>query len=107
MVGPGLSALVRLFKRDQLSRERVISGDAVWGAFRCRVDVDPQELAERSIETLGISERISSKAAVTDRDVEVAIRAEMEISSVMIDIRVVEVEENTRAVRVSLVRIVG
>src|SRR5215216_5782566 len=108
MIASRLSALACLLQGDELSRERVISGDTVCCALisRC-VDIDPQELTERGREILGISERIASKAAVTDRDVEVAVRAEMEIAAVMIDKGVVELEKNTRAVRVSLVRVVG
>ena len=70
-VGPDLVAPRR-------GGERVAGRDRV-GRRLPRARLDPQQLAEQGVEVLAGVERVSPTAPVPDRDVEVAVGAELQL----------------------------
>ncbi len=60
--------------------ERIVRGNRVWITA---VDIDPGDGSEHSIRILSLGARIG---AVTDRNPEIAVGTEMEISAVVADI---------------------
>ena len=77
LVGPGRRAGERIVDRDRVVARRI-------GREIVAIDVDPQDLAEQDIDVLGIAVGIVGAAAVADRDIEIAVRAEGEGAAIVV-----------------------
>ena len=71
-------------RRPCLADEGVVLGNGVVLALVLVVDVDAQHLAEERLQVLAVVERVVGRAAVAERDVEVAVGAEAEGAAVVV-----------------------
>jgi MFS family permease len=92
-VGPNLRA--RVVAVD----ERIVGGNAVGSIARRRVDIDPQQLAEQSVEPLTVVVWIPRTSAVAKRDVQVSVRPELERAAVVIRVWLIDPEQDARGIR--------
>ena len=85
---------------------RVLGGNAVVGrAVHVLVDVDAQHLAEQGVGRLRVALRVVGVAAVAHADVEVAVRAELQLPAVVVGVRLGDRQEDGFAERVGAVTV--
>ncbi len=94
---------------DLVECGRVIDeGIVYWNRVgAARVHVDAQELAEQGIEALTVVVRVIGAAAVAGGDVEIAVRPEVQVTSVVVGEVLVELEDDRLTRSVGQVRVDG
>jgi hypothetical protein len=98
---PHVAQAVRpdLRHRALLVDERVVGGDRVRAAAGGLVDVDTQDLAEPRGRALAVVVQVVRGAAIAERDVEAAVRAELDHAAVVVLVRLPDLHEDALGVR--------
>ena len=83
--------------------ERIVGRDAVLQVAAAAVDVNAQDFAEQVVEVLRVVVRVVGFAAVAGTDIELAILAKQHHATIMIPIRLRELEQDALRLHVRLV----
>jgi hypothetical protein len=81
-------------------RERVVGGHGVLESRIATVDVDAQDAAEERLGPLRVILRITGRTAVADGDVQVSVRPEVEVASIVVAEGLLELEQHPLARRI-------
>ena len=91
-------------QRPRLPHKRVVLRHGIAGAFAAHIDA--QDLAQPRAQVLRVAVRVPLRAAVTESDVQVAIRAESEHAAIVIGERLRLRQDDLGAGRIDLVGVV-
>lgn len=84
-----------------VASKRIVFRDAVCSYAGRLVDVYPQYFTQQACEVLCVVLRVAARTAVARGDIQVSIRAESQMTAVVIGIRLLKGQQNNAAVRIS------
>jgi hypothetical protein len=77
-----------------LADERIVQGNVIWVGWGIGMDIDAQHFTEQARDILRIVERIAFVAAITQADVQVPVRSESHMSTIVISKRLIDLEDD-------------